>query len=240
MATPTQRDPRIDAYIDSAAEFARPILRHLRELVHEACPEATETLKWGMPSFEYQGLLCGLAAFKSHCVFGFWKHELLFGDAATATRAGKRAAATRSSAKAKTSGGRPTPGTTKATREAKPAARDEAMGQFGRLTSLAQLPPRRTMLSYIRQAAELNERGVKVPRKVKPRQKLVVPDDLAAGLRRNKAAAAVFSKFSYSKQKDYIEWLTEAKRPETRARRLATALAWIAAGKSRNWKYEKC
>ena len=70
-------DPRVDAYIAKMAPFAQPILEHLRELVHEACPEVTETLKWGMPSFEYKGLLCGFAAFKAHCTFGFWKAALM-------------------------------------------------------------------------------------------------------------------------------------------------------------------
>jgi uncharacterized protein YdeI (YjbR/CyaY-like superfamily) len=72
-----QTDPRVDAYIDKAQPFAKPILQHLRKLVHEACPDVKETLKWSMPSFEYKGLLCGFAAFKQHATFGFWKHSLL-------------------------------------------------------------------------------------------------------------------------------------------------------------------
>ena len=70
-------DKRIDTYIERAHPFAQPVLKHLRKLVHEGCPEATETIKWGMPSFEYKGLFCGMAAFKQHAVFGFWKHALL-------------------------------------------------------------------------------------------------------------------------------------------------------------------
>src|SRR5688500_6919853 len=70
-------DPRIDAYIEKSGEFARPILRHLRSLVHEVCPYAKETLKWGMPSLEYKGILCTFAAFKEHCTFGFWKQSLM-------------------------------------------------------------------------------------------------------------------------------------------------------------------
>lgn len=71
------RDPRIDAYIDKAAEFAQPILRHLRELVHTGCPEVQETIKWGFPHFDYKGMLCSMASFKQHCAFGFWKGSLL-------------------------------------------------------------------------------------------------------------------------------------------------------------------
>src|SRR2546422_728935 len=77
MAT---KDPRIDAYIANAADFAKPILIHLRKLIHAACPDAEETLKWSMPAFMHKGILCGMAAFKQHCTFGFWKHALLFAD----------------------------------------------------------------------------------------------------------------------------------------------------------------
>src|SRR5689334_18315501 len=73
-------DPRIDAYIAKAADFARPILIHIRKMVHEECPEVIENIKWSMPHFEYKGMLCGIAAFKQHCQFGFWKHKLVVGD----------------------------------------------------------------------------------------------------------------------------------------------------------------
>lgn len=71
------KDPRVDAYIAKSAPFAQPILQHLRNLVHTACPEATETIKWGMPFFDYKGPFCNLAAFKAHCAFGFWKTALI-------------------------------------------------------------------------------------------------------------------------------------------------------------------
>ncbi|RTL57352.1 MAG: hypothetical protein EKK37_15005 [Sphingobacteriales bacterium] len=74
MAT---KDKRIDAYIAKSADFAKPILNHLRELVHKACPDVVETLKWSMPCFEYKGMLCNLASFKQHCSFGFWKASLM-------------------------------------------------------------------------------------------------------------------------------------------------------------------
>ena len=85
----------------------------------------------------------------------------------------------------------------------------------------------------------LNEAGVKTPRIAKPKQKLIVPKDLAAALRENRAAADTFTGFSYSKRKDYLEWLSEAKTCATRDRRLATAIEWLADGKARNWKYER-
>lgn len=67
------RDPRVDAYIDKAAPFAQPILRRVREVVHEACPGVEETIKWSRPHFMYHGLLCGMAAFKAHCAVMFWQ-----------------------------------------------------------------------------------------------------------------------------------------------------------------------
>jgi len=71
-------DDRIDAYIGKSADFAKPILEHIRKLVHKACPEATETIKWSMPFFEFNGSpLCNMAAFKEHCAFGFWNAPLL-------------------------------------------------------------------------------------------------------------------------------------------------------------------
>lgn len=204
----SRTDPRVDAYIAKSAEFARPILTHLRGLVHAGCPDAAETIKWGMPFFTSgDGILCMMAAFKAHCAFGFW-HKEMKGLVAT------------DEAKA-----------------------DEAMGILGRITRLKDLPGDKVMLGYIRQAAKLNESGVPArPRSAAKGQPkaAAVPDDLAAALKKNKKAAAIFAGFSPSKRKDYIEWLTEAKREETRAKRLATALAWIAEGKARNWKYENC
>jgi uncharacterized protein YdeI (YjbR/CyaY-like superfamily) len=75
-----KRDPRIDAYIAKQKDFAKPILTHLREVVHEGCPECEETLKWNSPTFMYQGMLCGMAAFKEHAIFGFWKWQLVMPD----------------------------------------------------------------------------------------------------------------------------------------------------------------
>lgn len=72
-----KKDPRIDAYIEKAQPFAQPILKKLRTLIHKGCPEVEETIKWGMPSFDYKGALCSFASFKQHAVFGFWKTELL-------------------------------------------------------------------------------------------------------------------------------------------------------------------
>lgn len=197
-------DPRVDDYIAKSAEFARPILKHLRALVHEACPEAEETIKWSMPSFTHHGILCGMAAFKAHCTFGFWRRGLTDEIAKTGVDA------------------------------------DAAMGSLGRITSVKDLPSDKAMLGYIRKAAKLNEAGGPARPKPKPKPALAVPADLAAALKKNAKAAKEFAGFSPSARREYIEWVTEAKRPETRQTRLKTTIQWVATGKRRNWKYENC
>ena len=196
-------DPRIDAYIEKSADFAKPVLTHLRELIHKTCPDVTETLKWSMPSFEYKGILCGFASFKAHCTFMFWKQSLL---------------------------------------EQSPfPAEKTAMGSFGRITSLKDLPSDKVIKSLLLQARELNEKGVKVPKKqAAPSKELVVPEILANALKKNKTARETFENFPYSCKKEYVQWITEAKTDATRDKRLATTLEWLAEGKRRNWKYEKC
>jgi len=199
------RDKRVDAYIAKAADFAQPIMRELRDIVHEGCPEVEEDIKWGFPHFTYKGILCSMAAFKGHCAFLFWKAGRILED--TDTKPG------------------------------------EAMGQFGRITSLKDLPPRRTLLKYVAEAKRLKDQGAKSPAKPKPRtqnSQIEVPDYFTAALKKNKQALATFNAFPYSKRKDYVEWVTEAKTDDTRVRRLQTSIEWLAEGKSRHWKYEKC
>lgn len=197
------KDPRVDAYVAKSADFAKPILRHIRKLVHTACPDLQETLKWSMPAFMHKGMLCGLAAFKQHCAFGCWKHELVF---------------------------------------PKGLERDGALGQLGRITALADLPSDKLLLGYLRKVVELKDAGVKKPAAPRPKvkQELVVPDYFTAALKKNRKAMATFEGFSYSHQKEYVEWITEAKQEATRARRLQTTLEWLAEGKPRNWKYASC
>lgn len=117
----------------------------------------------------------------------------------------------------------------------------EAMGQFGRLTKASDLPPKKTIVSYVTKAMALNDQGVKVEKRA-PRRATVdtaPPADLAAALKKNKKANAAFNALPPSHRREYIEWITEAKGAETRARRLAQSLEWMAEGKSRNWKYER-
>lgn len=116
----------------------------------------------------------------------------------------------------------------------------DAMGQFGRITKLSDLPSPKTLAGYVKKAAALNDQGVKVARvpKKAPPKPIAVPADLAAAFGRNAKAQAGFAALSPSHRREYLEWVTEAKAADTRARRLAQAVEWMAEGKSRNWKYE--
>lgn len=197
------RDARVDAYVARSAPFAQPILAHLRELVHEVCPEVEETMKWSFPHFTHNGILCSMAAFKQHCALAFWRGAEVVGGAGE------------------------TPG--------------EAMGQFGRITALEDLPSREVLAGYLRKAVALNESGgggAPTPKRA-PKPPLAVPDYLTAALAENERARAAFEGFSPSHRREYVEWITGAKGEATRSRRLATALEWMAEGKPRNWKYER-
>jgi uncharacterized protein YdeI (YjbR/CyaY-like superfamily) len=117
----------------------------------------------------------------------------------------------------------------------------DAMGHFGRLTKLSDLPSKTALAAYVRKAAALNEQGVKAPRapKKSPPKGVRVPAPLAAALAKHQKAKAGFEAMSPSHKREYVEWITEAKGEETRDRRLAHAIEWLAEGKSRNWKYER-
>jgi uncharacterized protein YdeI (YjbR/CyaY-like superfamily) len=197
-------------YIAKARPFAQPILTHLRELIHKACPEVDETIKWSMPFFQLNGvILANAAAFKEHCSLGIWGPEM------------KKILAADGMVKA-----------------------EEGMGGFGRITSLRDLPPDEVLLGYFRQAATFVASGertksyVRPPKAAKPSPE--VPTELAAALKKNKAATKVFDGFTPSCQREYVEWINEAKRPETKEKRVAQAVEWIAEGKQRNWKYQNC
>ncbi len=202
MKTSTQ----VDAYIAKAQPFARPVLQHLRMLVHRACPEVTETIKWGFPFFEYKGPMCFMSAFKQHVAFGFWKAALLNDP--------KKYLKKRSN-----QGG-------------------NGMGHLGRIELLQHLPPDEVITDFVVQAMKLNEAGVKLPPK-KKKQPVQLPYDFTQALKKNKQALQVFKNFTAAQQREYVEWLTEAKTEATRSRRLEQAITWIAEGKQRNWKYMK-
>jgi uncharacterized protein YdeI (YjbR/CyaY-like superfamily) len=121
----------------------------------------------------------------------------------------------------------------------------EAMGQFGKIASLADLPGDNVLKSKLVEARErIDQAGTAVrkkpdsPRAAKP--ELAIPPEFAAALAANPAATATLEGFAPSHRREYVEWIVEAKRPETRDKRIAQAIAWLAEGKKRNWKYEKC
>jgi uncharacterized protein YdeI (YjbR/CyaY-like superfamily) len=122
-------------------------------------------------------------------------------------------------------------------------ASSEGMGTFGRIASVADLPPRRKLVGYVKQAAMMIAGGTRtksMPSRPRVAKAAVeVPEALVAALKKNKAAAKHFEALSPSCRREYSEWIADAKREETRDKRVATALEWIAEGKSRNWKYEK-
>ncbi|MBA3897797.1 MAG: YdeI/OmpD-associated family protein [Sphingomonadaceae bacterium] len=198
------RDPRVDAYIASRQPFARPILTHVREVVHQAAPDIEEAIKWSHVAFTRRGkLFLGMAAFKEHAALNFWHGALATGGT---------------------------------------GVEDEAMGSFGRLTSPADLPDDAELAGMIKKAVALVDAGVKPPHMAnrKPRPELPVPQGLTDALDKNPKAAGVWASLAPSHRREYCEWIGEAKRPETAAKRVGEAVAWIAEGKKRNWKYENC
>jgi uncharacterized protein YdeI (YjbR/CyaY-like superfamily) len=205
-------NPKVDAYLAKTQPFAQPIMTHLRELVHKGCPEVDETIKWSRPFFEYRGAILGnMSAFKEHCSFGFWGEEI-----------------------------------GAVLREAK-VLQEDGMGSLGRITSAKDLPSDKQMLGWIRQAAGFIASGeytspiVARNKVVKaPKPPLQTPTEFTATLKKDKKASAVFAAFSPSCKREYVEWIADAKRPETREKRIATAIEWIAEGKQRNWKYQNC
>ena len=197
------KDKRVDAYIARSATFAKPILSHIRGLVHKALPGVAETMKWSFPHFDYHGTVCSMAAFKEHCAFGFWKAAIMSDPE-------------------------------------KILDRRNAMGHFGRITKLQDLAPDKILIAYMKEAAKLNEEGVKLPpRKKVDRSNMKIPVYFMSALKKNKNALDAFEQFSPSHKHEYVEWVTEAKTEETKTRRLTTAVEWISKGKARNWKYAR-
>lgn len=195
-------DPRVDAYIKKAQPFARPILLHIRKLVHAAVPDVVETMKWSSPHFDHKGIFCGMSAFKAHVGFGFWKAGLM--------------------------------------QDILPGHGLSSAGQFGKIGSLDDLPPDKELTRIIKFAKRLNDDGVKGPPMRKAvRPALTPPADLLAALARNKKARTTFDQFTSAQQREYVSWVIEAKQAATRAKRIKTAVEWMAEGKIRNWKYVK-
>ena len=188
------QDPRVDAYIAKATDFAKPVLKQIRAAVHKGHPAVSETIKWGMPAYvDERGIFCMTAAFKQHCAWVFWSGR-------------------------------------------KPSSVDAK--SLRKITSIEELPRQRELVAIVRQAATSapasKEKTTK--RAAKP---VTVPSYFRAALRTNAKARAAFDAFPPSHKCEYVDWIASAKTDQTRQRRLATALEWIASGKSRNWKYQR-
>lgn len=195
------RDPRVDAYIDAAAPFARAILGHVRERVHAVVPAAEETIKWRMPTYAVGGkILLITAAFKAHAALNFWRGQDL--------RSGNN---------------------------------HEALGQFGKLKGIADLPPDSELDRLIAAAAQLAA-NAPAPRTAKhpPKPAAELHPDFSAALAAHPRAEATLDAFPPSCRREYVDWIGEAKQDATRAKRIATAIEWLSEGKKRHWKYEDC
>jgi uncharacterized protein YdeI (YjbR/CyaY-like superfamily) len=196
------RDERIDAYIERAQPFAKPILNHVRQRVHAVLPDVEETTKWGMPAYTMGGkIVLMTAAFKQHAALNFWRGQELRGQQADAN----------------------------------------AMGQFGKLASVSDLPPDAELDRLIREAVEL-AKTAPAPRKAKhaPKPPPQMHPEFEAALAKAPKAKAALDGFPPSAQRDYLEWIAEAKQDSTRGKRIATAIEWLSEGKRRHWKYQNC
>lgn len=198
-----KKNPAVDNYIDNAADFAQPILKRLRSAFHRGCPELEETIKWGIPTFEHQGILGSIAAFKKHVAVGFWKSKEMNDPAGILAR------------------------------------RAASMCNI-RFESTKDVPKVSVLADYVRQAVELNSKAANSPKR--PKKAIPVPRISAAfkkALAASKSAESQFKSFTASQRRDYIEWIADAKREETKTRRIQQAVEWIADGKTRNWKYQR-
>ena len=196
------RDERIDAYIERAQPFARPILEKVRERVHAVIPDIEEAMKWSMPAYTLGGKLVLItAAFKAHTALNFWRGQELGGEKTGA----------------------------------------DAMGQFGKISSLEELPADGELDRLIRDAAELSK-SAPAPRKTKhePKPTPEMHPEFAAALAKAPKSKAMLDGFPPSAQRDYFEWISEAKQDSTRQKRIATAVEWLSEGKRRHWKYQNC
>ncbi len=203
------KTPAVDAYIAKSADFAKPILTHVRKLMHKGSPRIEETIKWGVPTFEREGIVAMMAAFKQHVAFGFWSEKLIREKLGTDAE--------------------------------RMFPRDAKLGMGGRrYQARAELPVDAVILRAVKVAVALNESGERPKRALKRKPPPKAPPYFAAALKKNAKARATFAKLTPGRQREYVDWLVEAKQAATRERRLAQAIELLAAGKPRYWKYQDC
>lgn len=198
---------QVTAYIAKMADFAKPILTNLREIIFSTCPEVEENIKWGTPHYSYKGdHLCMLGGFKQHCSFSLYKAELMKDKAIQdSVKAGKK------------------------------------FGFMDKIKDISELPNKKILVAYLKDAMELNANGTAKPKPVndKPKIEAVAPKEFLDALKKDKKATEIFESKSPSFRKNYIIWVAEAKTDETRQKRIDQSLEWIAEGKDRFWKSKK-
>ena len=203
----TLPNKKVDAYIGKSAEFAKPILNHLRAIILATCPEVEEDIKWGIPHYSYKGdHLCMMAGFSKHCSFSLYKAELMKDKTIQeSVKAGKK------------------------------------FGYMDKLKDISELPAKKVLVSYLKEAMALNESGVKKKKTAKEKTAAAVeaPAAFTDALEQNTKANAVFESKSPSFRAQYIQWIADAKTAETLQKRIEQSIEWIAEGKDRFWQYKK-
>ena len=202
---------RVDQYIGKAPDFAKPILEKLRKAVHRGCPGVVEEIKWGVPYFTYNGILCGMAFFKKHVSLGFWKSsEMEDPEGLFETGTGRKASMCN--------------------------AHFHSLKELPTQKILVEYIKRAAKLNDESSTASKRAKPSKKATKIATR----VPADLSSALKKHAKARAFFASLAPGQKRDYIQWITESKREATREKRLATTIEWLNDGKKRHWKYEKC
>lgn len=190
---------KVDEYISKMADFAKPILNHLRQIIFETCPDVQEDIKWGIPHYSYKGdHLVMMAGFKQHCSFNLFKAELMKDKIIQdSVKAGKK------------------------------------FGYMDKVKDLSELPNKKILVAYIKEAMQLNANGIAKPKVVKEKIEVVAPKEFITALKQDKTANAIFESKSPSFRKNYIVWVADAKTDETRQKRIAQSMEWIRNGKDR-------
>lgn len=195
-----------EEYIANAAEFAQPILRHIRQTVLNTVPGIEEQIKWLFPCFMYKGkILCHMAAFKAHCSFGFWLAPIMDDPYSVMEARGE----------------------------------NSAMGQFGKIGSLDDLPTVEILKAYLLEAAQLIDQGKTLPKNPKPKKTFSMPPSFKKALEAEPKALNIYQGLSSSHQHEYLEYICEAKQEATQVRRIVKSINLLLEGNSLNAKYSK-
>ncbi|SNR72583.1 YdeI family protein [Flavobacterium sp. ov086] len=201
----SNHNKKVDEYIFKMADFAKPILTHLRQIIFETCPDVEEDIKWGIPHYAYKGdHLVMMAGFKQHCSFSLYKAELMKDKMIQeSVKAGKK------------------------------------FGYMDKVKDLSELPDKKILAAYFKEAMELNSSGISKPKVVKEKVEVAAPKEFIEALEQDKIAFSIYESKSPSFRKNYIIWIADAKTDETRQKRITQSLEWIREGKDRFWQSKK-